>query len=118
MALKQWKDVLPNNKIASINKISNTLKDYYKNNPEEKKRSLKTLTCPKCGKIGVGSVMYKHHFDNCGKKQIISEEQRLKMSESHKGKFIGDKSPSYGKTLSDDTKNKITEGLKQYWNNK
>jgi len=87
-ALLQWKNMTNEDKIGISNKISNGLKDYYKNNPE-KKYSLITLTCPKCGKIGIGNAMYRHHFDNCGKKQIISEDQRLKMSESHKGKYRG-----------------------------
>lgn len=27
--------------------------------------SIKHLTCPHCGKNGVGLVMYRHHFDKC-----------------------------------------------------
>jgi len=31
--------------------------------------ALKILTCPHCGKIGKGFVMYRYHFDKCRKAQ-------------------------------------------------
>jgi len=36
-----------------------------------KAQSEKEYTCPKCGKVGKGNAMIKHHFDNCGKNPIL-----------------------------------------------
>ena len=45
------------------NKISNTLKLYFKNNPEAKLQ--KKYKCPHCNKEGGGNSMLRWHFDNC-----------------------------------------------------
>lgn len=42
----------------------------------------------------------------------LSEESKQKMSESRKGKFIGELHPFYGKTHSEESKKKISESLK------
>ena len=51
-------------------KISETkLKNPYKHTEEHKakmrQRFKKKQTCPTCGKVGSGPVMYRHHFSNC-----------------------------------------------------
>jgi len=38
-----------------------------------------------------------------------SEESKKKMSESKKGKMVGEKNPFYGKTHSEETRKKISE---------
>lgn len=43
------------------------------------------------------------------KKKGHSEETKLKISNSLKGKMIGNKNPAYGKTLSNETKKKISD---------
>lgn len=76
--------------------------------------------CKKCGhKItsikmqGENNPMYgkykeKHHLY----KKPRSEETKEKLREANKGKFCGDKSPNFGKHLSEETKIKISKSHK------
>lgn len=54
----------------------------------------KKLTCPHCGKVGGGSVMYNHHFDNCPsiggtKKKVAMNEMKLKCPHCDKEGTVG-----------------------------
>jgi hypothetical protein len=46
------------------------------------------------------------------KRPIRSEEWKRKLSESHKGKFVGERHPRWGVKLSDETKKRISESEK------
>lgn len=65
-AITQWKNTDIETKKIISDKISNTLKEYFKKNPESK--LLKKHKCPYCGTIGNGNSMFRWHFDNCKKK--------------------------------------------------
>lgn len=43
----------------------------------------------------------------------LSEETKKKISEANKGRFVGEKSPNYGKPMSDETKKKLSETKKK-----
>ena len=43
------------------------------------------------------------------KKRGVSEKTRRKQSESHKGRYVGEKNPFYGKTHSEDVRRRISE---------
>jgi hypothetical protein len=64
-ALLQWENMDIVTKKTRSNKISNTLKEYFKKNPESK--LLKKHKCPYCDTIGSGNSMFRWHFDNCKK---------------------------------------------------
>lgn len=66
-AINQWKTIDENAKKEMSNKISNTLKLYFQNNPEAKLQ--KKYKCPHCEKEG-GNTMFRWHFDNCKNKTI------------------------------------------------
>ena len=56
-----------------------------------------------------------------GKTKIISEDQKLKQSQTMKGRYVGDKNPFFNKTHTEETKQKIRksrEGLsnEKIWN--
>jgi hypothetical protein len=62
-AKKQWETMDDDTKKSSSDKISNSLKNYYKTHPEA--RIQKEYMCPHCGKVGRGNGMLRYHFDNC-----------------------------------------------------
>ena len=68
-ALIQWKNTDVEIRKIISNKISNTLKEYFKKNPESK--LLKKHKCPYCDTIGSGNSMFRWHFDNCKKNTIF-----------------------------------------------
>jgi hypothetical protein len=60
-AKRQWKEKSETELKEISNKISNTLKEYFKQNPIV----CKTYQCPHCNHIGKSSAMYRWHFDKC-----------------------------------------------------
>ena len=68
-ALIQWKNTDVEIRKIISNKISNTLKEYFKKNPKSK--LLKKHKCPYCDTIGSGNSMFRWHFDNCKKNTIF-----------------------------------------------
>ena len=57
-------------KIMDINHIKQYHGDNCPQNPDYVDKR-KPLTCPHCGKIGYGGLMYYRHFDNCKNKLIV-----------------------------------------------
>jgi hypothetical protein len=55
--------------------------EYIKN---KKRKPKPIVTCPKCNKSGGISAMFRHHFDNCGKKQDSSTISLLRKSNHNK----------------------------------
>jgi hypothetical protein len=45
----------------------------------------------------------------CGKKRVMSDEQKLKISQKMKGMFYGDKNPFYNKKHTEETKQKLRD---------
>ncbi len=56
----------------------------------------------------------KNPIITCRKKIVLSDEQKEKL----KGRFAGEKSPNFGKTMSDEQKAKIGKSLKEFHANK
>lgn len=116
--------LLPERTIESIKVKAKRLK-IYRNNEIKKKNRSHALT-------GENNGMYKKTSLKKNKKyhEIYGNEKSLmirnKISKKHKGKFglCGDKNGMYGKTPinkgktpSDSIRNKIKEGVINYWNN-
>ena len=53
-----------------------------------------------------------NHKIECDKGKPMSEEQKKKLSESKKGKMVGEKHPLFGKHLSEETKKKMSNSHK------
>ena len=63
-------------------------------------------------------IEMKQNMSNAAKGKIISTEQRKKISNTLKGKMVGEKNGFYGKTHSKESKRKMSESSKGYtaWN--
>lgn len=55
---------------------------------------------------------YGYNISPGGEGVPLSEETKKKISEANKGRFVGEKSPNYGKKMSDETKRKLSEAKK------
>jgi hypothetical protein len=99
-------------------KISNSLKKYYVENPKIIKEKIKLDK-----KIITEEEKIKRSERFLGEKNPFygkthNEETRKKMSNSKKLKYIGEKNPFYGKTHNDETKKKLSEYSKGKLKNK
>ena len=65
-ATRQWKEKSANELDSIKLKISNTLKEYFKENPI----TVNEYTCPHCFKVGKGQGMFRWHFDRCRSKNL------------------------------------------------
>lgn len=67
-AARQWKENSADELNLIGSKISNTLKEYFKENPI----TVNEYTCPHCFKVGKGHSMLRWHFDRCRSKNLDS----------------------------------------------
>jgi DNA-directed RNA polymerase subunit M/transcription elongation factor TFIIS len=59
-------------------------KSLSESTKKKMRKPKEVVTCPHCGKSGGISVMYRHHFDNCGKKIVDSTLDKLRNSNTEK----------------------------------
>jgi hypothetical protein len=62
-AFRQWSNIDGDKKKSLVDKIRNSVKEYYRKNPNAK--IIKEYKCPHCDKIGGGNGMFRWHFDKC-----------------------------------------------------
>ena len=97
-------------------KISEKLKEYYKNHPEEKEKQIKHLN--EIRSLIKYSDEHKKKISEALMGKKLSEEHKRKISEAHKGKKLSEEhkrkisESNKGRVVSQETRKKISKALK------